>query len=87
MTLNAVEFFTEEFLHAVRVPLEDAEFFSNVPVIVQQLQYRIRASHILQYTTTIQDFQLEFNEFQRQEKPTITNKLIITHTKDRLFLL
>lgn len=47
MTLNAVEFFTEEFLHAVRVPLEDAEFFSNVPVIVQQLQYRIRASHIL----------------------------------------
>lgn len=35
--LNALKFFTQEFLYAVRVPLEDAEFFSDVPVIVQQL--------------------------------------------------
>lgn len=39
--LYAVQLFTEEFLHTVCVPLEDAEFFNDVPTVVQQLEHRV----------------------------------------------
>ncbi|KPP58347.1 hypothetical protein Z043_123835 [Scleropages formosus] len=35
----------QELLHAVCVPLEDAELFSDVPVVIQQLEHRIGASN------------------------------------------
>lgn len=36
-SLYPIQFLTQELLHAVCVPLEDAEFFSNVPAVVQKL--------------------------------------------------
>lgn len=45
--LYAFQLLTQKLLHAVGVPLEDAELLSNVPVIVQKLEDRIGASHIL----------------------------------------
>lgn len=45
--LYAFQLFTQKLLDAVGVPLEDAELLSNVPVIVQELENRIGASHIL----------------------------------------
>jgi len=35
--LYPIQLFTQEFLHTVCVPFEDAEFLSDVPVIVQKL--------------------------------------------------
>lgn len=35
--LYALQLLAEKLLHAVRVPLEDAQLFCNVPVVVQQL--------------------------------------------------
>lgn len=36
-SLYPIQFLTQELLHAVCVPLEYAEFFSNVPAVVQKL--------------------------------------------------
>ena len=46
--LDALQLLAEELLHAVRVPLEDAELLLHVPRLVQQLQHRVRASDVLQ---------------------------------------
>lgn len=35
--LEALQLFTQEFFDTVCVPLEDAEFFSNVPIVIQKL--------------------------------------------------
>ena len=45
--LYTVQLFTEEFLHTVGVPFEDAEFIHDVPIVVQQLEHRVWASNIL----------------------------------------
>ena len=46
--LDALQLLAEELLHAVRVPLEDAELLLHVPRLVQQLQHGVRASDVLQ---------------------------------------
>lgn len=46
-----MQFLAQEFFHAVCVPFGDAQFFRDVPVVVQQLQDRIGAAHILDLQT------------------------------------